>query len=132
MNLTGKIWKALVWSVVGYVVWRVIDHYAHVGGLPSADSLTNFLVFVGIGGAIYWMDENKQYVRHWLFYDQGRKLLIAACWILSLAVVFVRYGYPSWVPFDLPLPATFPMAVQIFAMMFLAYQGYLLVMWILF
>ena len=114
------------------MVWLVIDHYAHIGGMPSGDSLTNFFVFVGIGGAIYWIDDNKHYVRHWLLYDQGRNLLLAACWLLSLAVLFVRYGNPSLLPVDVPLPATFPMAVQIFAMMFLAYQGYRLVMWILF
>ena len=132
MNITGKIGKAILWSIVGYVVLLVFDHYAKYGGLPSSDPLTNFFVFLGIGGVIYWIDTNKEYVRHWLIYDQGRKLLFALGWAVSLGVVFVRYGNPDWVPVAVPIPASLPMVVQMFAVVFLMVQAYRLAKWILF
>lgn len=131
MNLTGKIWKALLWSAVGYVAWLVIDHYAHVG-MPSHDQLTNFLVFVAIGGVIYLVDQRKDYIGHWLIHPQRRGVVFAIGWAASLPFLVSYYRAPAFAYSALPVDVPTPLPVMAAVGLFVLYQGYCLLKWVLF
>ena len=131
MDLTGKIGKAILWSALGYVAWLVFDHYSHVGS-PSADPLTNFFVFLAIGGAIYLIDQRKYELWNRLFYGDGQKLFFAIGWAISVPVVVTYFRTPAFILSALPFHVPTPMPLVIGAGLFLAYQAYRLVMWVLF
>ena len=120
MDLSDKIGKALLFAGMGFVAWLVFTHYADAGLFPSADPLTSFFVFMAIGGAIYWVNRNRADTKEWLLRGTGRKILIGAGWVLTLTVL-VTYKHD-------PAPAPF----VLFTFVFLAYQTYRLVMWVLF
>lgn len=127
MNLTGKIGKGILWSAVGYVAWLVVDYYTG-WGMPSRDPLTNFFVFLGLGGAVYWIDQNRHFALDWLWRGNGRLLPAGIGWAVSAVVLANYFHYPLSVaiPFSVPMPVLAGVAV------FLAYQGVLVLKWVLF
>lgn len=132
MNLTGKIGKAILWSAVGYVAWLALDHYTH-WGMPSGDPLTNFLVFLGIGGAIAVVDQRKEELWDRLVHgERGRTLLMAAGWIVSIPVAVTYFRAPDVVFHALPFQVPTPTAVLACVGAFLAWQAWRLAMWVLF
>jgi|GEM_PF-6752150 len=131
MNLTGKIAKALLWSAVGYVAWLVLDHYAHIG-LPSHDQLTNFFVFLAIGGVIYLLDQRKEYIGHWLIHPQRRGVVFALGWVISLPFLVSYTHAPAFAYSALPMDVPTPLPVMAAVGLFLLYQGYRLLKWVLF
>lgn len=131
MDLSGKIGKAILWSALGFVAWLVIDHYFHVG-MPSTDSLTNFFVFLAIGGAIYFLDQQWRSLWHWLRCGDGRKVAVAAGWIVSVPVLVTYFHTPAFAVTALPFHVPTPMPLVGAVGLFVAYQAYRLVMWVLF
>ena len=131
MNLTGKIWKALLWSAVGYVAWAVLNHYAHVG-MPSSDTLTNFFVFLAIGGAIYLVDQRKQQIGHWFIHPQRRGMVSVIGWAVSLPFLVSYYRAPALAYSALPMDVPTPLPLMAVVGLFVLYQGYCLLKWVLF
>lgn len=132
MNLTGKIGKSILWSAIGYVTWLVVDHYTH-WGMPSADPLTNFLAFFGIGAAIAVADQRKEQWWDWLLHaETGRKVLVVAGWMVSLPAAVAYFRAPAVVFSALPISIPTPFPVVIGAGAFLAWQAWRLAMWVLF
>ncbi len=111
--------------------WLIFDHYSHVGQ-PSADPLTNFFVFLAIGGTIYVLDQRKSELWNRLVYGDGRKFLLAIGWAISVSVVVTYFRAPYFILTALPFRVPTPMPLVIGAGLFLAVQAYRLVMWVLF
>lgn len=131
MDLTGKIGKGILWTGLGYVAWLVFDHYSHVG-TPSADPLSNFFVFLAIGGIIYLFDQRKGELWSWLLHGDGQKVLVVIGWAISVSVVTTFFRTPDFIVSAVPFHVPTPLPLVIGAGLFLAYQAYRLIMWVLF